>query len=118
MKFRGKLGTAKVLLRGVRAKLKDSSNLVEDVARSFGGSREDAFVLDRLPGIHRRVAQAALPPKPRKGFDALVEVLLPHLTEADEADLEREIAVAILADVDDEVVRALAVRILALRHEE
>lgn len=111
-------GTLPLLLRGFRAKVKGSSNLVDDVADSFGASRGDAFVRARLKEIHRRVAKAKLPLKPRKGFDALVDVLLPYLTGADEADLDREIADTIGADIDDEVVRTLRERILKLRHDQ
>lgn len=100
------------------ARLGGASDLAERVARSFGGAVEDSFVQARLPGIHRRVAAAALPSEPRRGFDALVEALLPTVEATKEADVEREIADAIGADGDDRVVHVLAVRILALRKGE
>lgn len=104
--------------RAVKAKLKGASDLAELVARSFGGALEDQFTQARLPGIHSRVLNADLPSEPRRGFDALVDALLPTVTAADEGALEIEIARAIGAGVDDRVVHVLAVRILALRKGE
>jgi hypothetical protein len=116
--MRGSLGTAAVVARGFKAKFGRASDLPERVARSFGGAVEDSFTQARLPGIHRRVAKALPPSEPRRGFDALVDALLPNTTAQEEAPLEVEIARAIGAAVDDRVVHVLAVRILALRKRE
>lgn len=119
--MRGSLRKAAVAARGVKAKFKEPSDLAESVARSFGGAVEDRFIQARLPGIHRRVFKAvrqskqSKQPEPRRGFDALVEALLPTITATEETDVEREIARAIGAGADDRVVHVLAVRILALR---
>lgn len=114
--MRGTFGTAAVVLRGFQAKLKRESDLAERVARSFGGSVEDRFVQARLPEIHRRVAKAVLRAEPRRGFDALVEALLPVIKATEEHDVEREIAQKIGASYDDRVVHVLAIRVLALRN--
>lgn len=115
--MRGALGTARVVGRGIKAKFQGTSDLAERVARSFGGAVDDEFIQARLPGIHRRVAKAVLPSDPRRGFDALVEALLPRVKATEEGTLEKEVAQAIEAAEDDRVVRVLAVRILALRRE-
>lgn len=95
-----------------------ASDLAARVARSFGGAIEDRFIQARLLGIHRRVAVAHLPSEPRRGFDALVEALLPTIKATEETDVEREIARAIGGGEDDLVVHVLAVRIRALRKDE
>jgi hypothetical protein len=106
-------------VRGLKAKCKKPDDLAERVAQSFGGAVEDRFIQARLPKIHRRVATAYRPPsEPRRGFDALVEALLPTIKATEEADLKREIAQAIGADIDDRVVHNLAMRILRLRNDE
>ena len=114
----GRLST--VVAKGLKA-VGGASDLAE-VARSFGGAVKDSFIQARLPGIHRRVAKAFakafLFSEPRRGFDALVDALLPNTTALEEAPLELEIARAIGADADDRVVHVLAVRILALRRSE
>jgi hypothetical protein len=98
---------------------RSTSDLAKRVAQSFGGAVEDKFIQARLPKIHRRVLKAyESPSKPRRGFDALVEALLPMVKTTEEAALEREIAQAIGADINDRVVHNLAVRIRALRNNE
>ena len=117
--MRGSLGPAPVA-RGIKAKLTRSSDLAEPVARSFGGAPDDRFTQARLPGIHLRVAKAKaiLPPEPRRGFDALVDALLPRIKATEEFAVEREIARCLDAGVDDRLVHILAVHILALRKGE
>lgn len=113
--MRGSSGKPTEVYRILVEKIKGASDIAERVARSFGGSVGDKFVKARLHGIHRRVVASALRPTPRRGFDALVDVLYQMLEAQKEGDIEREIARAIHADSDDQVVRALAVRIAALR---
>lgn len=116
--MRGPLDTAAVVARGIKAKLTGPSDLAERVAHSFGGAVDDGFTQARLQGIHRRVAKAFLSSEPRRGFDALVEALLPTMKATEESALKREIARGIGAGVDDRIVHVLAVRILALRKGE
>jgi hypothetical protein len=118
-----KRGIRGIWLRGkssINKKNKEESDLPEHVARSFGGSVEDRFIQTRLPKIHRRAAStlASMRTEPRRGFDALVEALLSTTKAIEEPEVEREIAQAIDASVDDRVVHVLAVRIMALRKGE
>lgn len=114
--MRGALGTARVVAHGIKAKLQKPDDLAVRVANSFGGAVDDRFTQARMEGIHQRVAMAVVSWKrPRPGFEALVEALLPSVTATAERELKLEIAGAIDADVDDRVVHVLAVKILSLR---
>lgn len=115
--LRGALSTGRFAMQHIKAKAFGSTDLPERVARSFGGAVDDKFIQARLRGIHLRAATKFqfLSSEPRRGFDTLVEVLLTCVKTTTERDLEKEIARTIGAADDDQTVRALTVRILALR---
>jgi hypothetical protein len=92
------------------------SDIRERLAQSFGGAPSDVFIAAREAGIHRRVIAALLPPRPRRGFDALVEALRKALPAAAARGENGRTNVARLlrASADDQVVRNLVARIVAL----
>lgn len=111
------LGSKIVPLPSLFSFLTSDGELPERIAKSFGGSKTDKLVMERIPGIRDRVRNTKLPSYPRKGFDAIVDVLK-------ETDLNWRasvdqccVAVASLlkAAPDDEAVRNIVLRVKRLR---
>lgn len=89
-------------------------DLAQRLADSFGGAVEDRFIQARLKklDVHVPTLLDSLWKQPRRGFDALVDALLPTIKATEKTDAKREIARAIGADENDRVVANLAARIL------
>ncbi len=114
------LGNKIVPLPSLLSFLTSDKDLPERIAKSFGGSKTDKLVLDRIRGIRDRVRNTSLPSYPRKGFDALVDVIK-------DADLNWHLSVEqccigvaslLNSAPDDEAVRNIVLRVKRLRDIE
>lgn len=97
------------------ANLPSETQLAERVARSFGGAAADQFVRARLKYIRLKPYTAKLRAvAPRRGFDSLVEALMPLLPVREAERFELQIARLLRAEPDDIVVINLAIRLRAI----
>lgn len=119
---RGTVRMVDVIFHCWKANRDGGTEVLARLASSFGGATTDHFIQARRHELLRIIARAApissrnAQRPPRKGFDALVEALWQHVMATEERELKTEIAAAIGAAVDDQVVHVLAKRILALRN--
>lgn len=111
------LGSNIVQLPTLFSFLTRDDELPERVAKSFGGSKSDKLVTDRIPGIRNRVRNTNVPSSQRRGFDAIVDVLK-------DSDLDWDVTVdqccnsvasILSAAPDDEAVRNIVLRVKRLR---
>lgn len=124
----GTLSIQKAILEGEAAALRfagssltvvldfpGSQVLGDRLAASFGGSPTDWFVQSRIRGIKSRVLGSVVRSNPRRGYDALFEVLCRRKEDlclgGKEGQAEAKVAELIGAREDDYVVRNLVARL-------
>ncbi|MCZ7585371.1 MAG: hypothetical protein M5R36_19655 [Deltaproteobacteria bacterium] len=118
--FKGKLGSLKIIASKVHEKgkeyLGERSDLQRRLAKSFGGDLNDKFIQDRVEGILLRIVKRPIQKEPRRGFDALVEVLskredIISFLNLSEEQAAKEVAKILKASTDDRVVRNIVIRL-------